>query len=248
MTDISSSQDPLPQKKFHSSPGHPLPLGPTRNGANVNFSLFCRQAIEIDLLLYKPGSKIICQEFSLVIPQHRTGDIWHIKIHNIPGNFEYIYRICTEDKDRCLTKQLALDPYARRITGGERWGQTVAEGWRCGLNEDENFDWAGDLPLRRPPQDAIIYELHVRGFTRHPSAQVRHPGTFLGIIEKIPYLQSLGITAIELLPMTEFDENENKATDPLTGSALKNFWGYSPLAYCAPKASYAARSGQQIRE
>lgn len=248
MTDLVPPGDHPHRSIIRSSPGCPLPLGPTRKGHNVNFSLFCRQAIRVELILYTPGERTANYEFPLMTPEHCTGDIWHIEIHNVPSNVEYAYRISTEESDRCATPQLALDPYARRITGGERWGQKVVQGgWRCGL-EDDDFDWAGDHPLRRPLKDAIIYELHVRGFTRHPSAQVKHPGTFLGIIEKIPYLQSLGITAVELLPLSEFDENENKASDPLTGTTLKNFWGYSPLAYFAPKASFAAKSGQQVRE
>lgn len=235
------------QKKIRCSPGHPLPLGATQNGPSVNFALFCRHAIRVELLIYKPGAPSPCREFPLIPPDHRTGDIWHIEILNLPVKFEYVYRICSEESDRCASRQLSIDPYGRRITGGERWGVPATGGWRCGFGE-EDFDWAGDQPLHRPLKDAIIYELHVRGFTRHPSAKVKHPGTFLGIVEKIPYLQSLGITAVELLPMSEFDENENKATDPLTGVTLKNFWGYSPLAYFAPKASYAANSGQQVRE
>lgn len=115
---------------------------------------------------------------------------------------------------------------------------------------DDHFDWEGDRPLNIPLQESIIYELHVRGFTCHPSSQVDHPGTYEGLVRKIPYLKKLGITAVELMPVTEFYENENTRHDPITGKRLKNFWGYSPLAFFAPKASYAVNgvNGNQVRE
>jgi glycogen operon protein len=102
------------------------------------------------------------------------------------------------------------------------------------------FAWGEDQPLHRPLTDTVIYELHVRGFTKHPSSGVAHPGTFWGLVEKIPYLQELGITAVELMPVTEFEENDNLRVNPSTGEPLKNFWGYHPIALFAPRASYAA--------
>jgi glycogen operon protein len=110
----------------------------------------------------------------------------------------------------------------------------------------DDFDWEGDVPPAVPLAETIIYELHVRGYTQHPSAGVRHPGTFLGLCEKIPYLKSLGVTAVELMPVLEFDDHVH--THPTTGEVLCNYWGYSPLSYFAPRASYAARAGQQVRE
>jgi glycogen operon protein len=110
------------------------------------------------------------------------------------------------------------------------------------------FHGQEDDPLNRPLADTIIYEVHVRGFTQHPSSGVRHRGTFLGFMEKIPYLQALGITAVELMPITEFEENDNPRDNPLTGERLQNYWGYHPLALFAPKAAYAAHAGQQLNE
>ncbi len=94
----------------------------------------------------------------------------------------------------------------------------------------------------------IVYELHVRGFTCHPSSGVENPGTFLGLCEKIPYLQSLGVTAVQLMPILEFDELDQIHKHPVTGRQLKNYWGYSPMSFFSPKASYAARAGDQVRE
>ncbi len=150
-----------------------------------------------------------------------------------------------------------MDPYARALADGEEWGSSSSKldtkqggfARRC-LVVDEHFDWEGDRPLNIPLQDSIIYEMHVRGYTRHPSSEVKHPGTFAGVIEKIPYLMELGITAVELMPVTEFYENEIVQKNPLTGESLKNLWGYSPLCFFAPQASYAVNGagGNQIRE
>ena len=114
----------------------------------------------------------------------------------------------------------------------------------------DEFDWDLVRPPAIPLSDKVIYELHVRGYTIHPSSGVAHPGTYEGLIEKIPYLKELGVTTVELLPVYEFDENENQAINPLTGERLLNFWGYSPICFFAPKAAYAVdgRGGRQVAE
>src|SRR5205085_9496561 len=111
-----------------------------------------------------------------------------------------------------------------------------------------DYDWQGDEPLKRPMEETIIYEMHVRGFTRSSSSKVAHPGTFSGIIEKIPYLQELGITAVEFLPICDFDETDVLRT--VNGIPVRNFWGYSTLGFFAPQASYcvAASAGAQMDE
>jgi glycogen operon protein len=112
------------------------------------------------------------------------------------------------------------------------------------------YDWEGDRPLNRPMSETVIYEMHVRGFTRSPSSGVDHAGTFLGVIDKIPYLKSLGVTAVELMPVFEFDETEASGSNPLTGQPLINYWGYSPIAFFAPHADYCVDpdAGDQVRE
>ena len=127
----------------------------------------------------------------------------------------------------------------RPVLGGE--GRQVAR-----LPEPLS-DWVLGRARQRAPgrpqiadRDRVIYELHLRGFTRHSSSGVAHPGTYLGLIEKIPYLQSLGITTVELMPLLEFDETENFRRNPVTAERLLNFWGYSPVSFFAPKAAYAA--------
>ena len=142
-----------------------------------------------------------------------------------------------------------LDPYARSLTGGEVWGDRSSEaaGWKFRRYRSLFQPVAALAPgVGRPPRpqiadsERVIYELHLRGFTRHPSSGVARPGTYLGLIEKIPYLQSLGITTVELLPLLEFDETENFRRNPVTGERLLNYWGYSPVSFFAPKASYAS--------
>jgi glycogen operon protein len=192
-------------------------------------------------------------------PAHnKTGDIWHLMIKTRKHDLQYCFRADGPHDPGgkghfFIDSALLLDPYARALSGGEKWnepGKNQAGFKRNCLIVDDHFDWEGDRPLMIPMQDSIIYEMHVRGFTRHPSSKVKHPGTFAGIIEKIPYLQELGITAIELMPVTEFNENENTRINPVTGQGLLNYWGYSPISFCAPKASYAAenKNGNQVRE
>ena len=159
----------------------------------------------------------------------------------MPDAFEYAYRLDGGPE--------LLDPYARALTGGEVWGDRSweASGLKFrpyrGLFRERTAAAPG---FGRPPRprisdgERVIYELHLRGFTRHPSSGVKHPGTYLGLIEKIPYLLALGVTTVELLPLLEFDETENFRRNPATGERLLNYWGYSPVSFFAPKASYAA--------
>ena len=249
---------------FPTSRGTPLPLGSSATADGVNFALFSRHAVQVSLLLFQPGEAAKQSEIKLDTELNRTGDIWHIKIHDLPHDTRYGYRVTgpfdPTGSGHCFSADhLLLDPYARALTGGSDWGahyvrrgpQTPESRFlRRSAIVTNDFDWEGDRPLNVPLKDSVIYELHVRGFTRHPSSGVKHPGTYAGIVEKIPYLKELGVTAVELMPVFEFNENENTFVDPQTGEPLKNFWGYSPLAFFAPKASFAVngRNGNQVRE
>src|SRR5262249_24099895 len=138
-----------------------------------------------------------------------------------------------------------LDPYARAVSGDELWGTRSArrgqpEGLptprRSRVVEDDGVDWGADERPHTPLAAKVIYELHVRGFTRHGSSGVSSPGTYAGLVEKIPYLKSLGVTAVELLPVTDFDEFDlPTGINPVTGAPLLNLWGYQPLMFFAPK-------------
>ena len=177
--------------------------------------------------------------------EQRTGkgeekSCWSKEVSGLPASFEYAYRVGGGPE--------IIDPYARCLTGGEVWGDRSWEATGVSFRPYRSyFSSAQETPSRgtRPPRlqvaegERVIYELHVRGFTRHASSRVAHPGTYLGLIEKIPYLRALGVTTIELLPLFEFDETENRLRNPRTGERLLNFWGYSPVSFFAPKAAYA---------
>src|SRR5207247_4212637 len=129
-------------------------------------------------------------------------------------------------------------------TGAVRSSASRSDGGHGGVNRGNSrlslfirrpYDWHEDGPPLTPLEDSIIYELHVRGFTCHPTAGGAKPGTFAGLIEKIPYIKQLGVTAVELLPVHEFDEDDCPFTNPLTWEKLRNFWGYNSIAFAAPK-------------
>lgn len=238
--------------------GRPVPLGATPDRTGVNFAVFAPQAQAVTLVLFPAHDRGQPVEVDLAPGCHRTGDIWHVRIDGIGPGTEYAYRV-THPTDAALPAML-LDPYARAVCGAETWGQPPSQPvhhrpWerlrpRRACVVDTAFAWGEDRPLGRPLADTILYELHVRGFTQHASSGVTHAGTFLGIVEKIPYLQELGVTAVELMPIAEFEELDNPRTNPYSGAPLLNVWGYHPLALFAPKAAYAAHPecGGQVRE
>ncbi len=234
-----------------------MPLGAIITPNGINFAIFSRHSEKVVLVLFnRAGSPL--GEITLDPEHNKTGDIWHILLRTRKHDLQYCYRMSGPYDPRgeghyFNEETLLLDPYARALAGGETWNGRSAKqaGFkrRC-LIVDEHFDWQGDRPLNIPLRDSIIYEMHVRGFTCQTSSGVKSPGTFAGVIEKIPYLKELGITAVELMPIMEFNENENININPLTRETLTNFWGYSPMAFCAPKASYAAnnKNGNQVQE
>ena len=245
--------------------GSPLPIGGAQQqGDGVNFVLFSRNATSVRLELYQqPDDPIPTRIIELDPVSHRTGDIWHIWVRGIPAGQLYGYRIdgpYQPDKGhRFNSHKLLLDPYARALAGVKDWNFPAARGYdsssrltdlsistednagttpKCIITRDD-FDWEMDSPPKHSASDTVVYETHVRGFTIHPSSNAKYAGTFAGLTEKIPYLQDLGVTAIELMPVLEFNENESQQLNPITGERLKNYWGYNPVAYLAPKQSYS---------
>lgn len=260
---------------YHIKAGEPLPLGAHRNGGGVNFALFSRHATTVELLLY-PTVGAPRHQFRLQLQRgrHRTGDIWHVWIGGVDIPLAYGWRVdgpyVPERGLRYNRYKLLLDPYATALVSTERWDFAKARGFdpnsaladlsfsdddnegytaHC-LLRDSNFDWQDDQPLRHAWKDTVIYETHVRGLTAHLSAGVSQPGTFLGLIEKIPYLKQLGITTLELMPVQEFNANELELRDPKSGELLRNYWGYSTVAFFAPKETYSSHAapGCQIDE
>ena len=247
--------------KLTLSPGHPLPMGASRQNCGYNFSIFSKNATSVSIVFFKTGESDPAFEIELDPDQNRCGEIWHICINGLFEDFRYGYRLDgpfdQENGHHFDKKNILVEPYARALTGGAVWGSPLvrSEGHnfrylRRAFLPEEDFDWQGDRPLNRPLKDSIIYELHLRGYTVSPTSGVKNPGTFRGLTEKIPYLKELGITAVELMPVHEFDEEGNFFSNPDTGERLKKYWGYNPFAFFAPKASYAATAldGRQVEE
>jgi isoamylase len=244
---------------FTTARGHCQPFGATVEPSGVNFAIFSRHAERVDLLLYSEGRREPIAEIALDPLANKTGDVWHVFVADLPLDVLYAYRVFgphqPQKGHRFDPKQVVLDPYARALSGGQSWGMpdishepgTGHLTRRCRIVSGD-FDWEGDVPLRTPMNRTVVYELHVRGYTCDPSSGVVHPGTFLGLCEKIPHIESLGITAVQLMPIVEFDELDQSRRNPVTGEPLKNYWGYSPISFFAPKASYAATPGEQVRE
>ncbi len=242
--------------QFATRRGFALPIGCTILGEGINFSIFSRHAHSVTLVVDLPATATEPhhrEEICLHPKVNRTGDLWHILLKTRRDDLHYGYRIdgpmSPEQTGLAYDPNtLLLDPVSH-VHRPRAWGEELHDDRlpRCGIIKHD-FDWQNDQPLNIPLTDTIIYELHVRGFTRHHSSKVSCPGTYEGIREKIPYLKALGITAVELMPVTEFDENDNVFTDPKTGKVLKNFWGYNPVSFFALKSGYAARPPDHINE
>jgi glycogen operon protein len=233
---------------FRTSRGRPFPLGASRSADGVNFAVLSRHAtsVVLDIFPETGGSKPLA-ELPLDSRTNRTGDHWHVRVHGLPETFCYGWRV---DGPRVPMQRfdptcVLIDPASTALSGGEVWAGTCEidphrTSRRSLFFRGRRYDWEEDAPPLTPPEDTIIYELHVRGYTRDPSSGVEHPGTYRGLIEKLPYLKWLGVTAIELLPVHEFDEGDCPFFDPVTGEKLVNLWGYNSIAFAAPKAAYAA--------
>jgi glycogen operon protein len=244
-------------------------------GNGVNFAIFSRHAtgVRLDLFAHHddaaPARSII-----LDAARNKTGDIWHVWLEGIRPGQLYAFRVAgpyaPHDGHRFNPSKVVLDPCARAIVPQPDRDSRCALGYDpsspqkdLSLSEADNagsapkcvithadFDWRGDQPLRLPWTSTVIYELHVRGFTIDPSSGVQHPGTYRGLVEKIPYLKDLGVTAVELMPVQEFNEHDLSRVNPKTGQRLRNFWGYDPVSFFAPKASYSSvrDGGAQVLE
>ncbi|MFW5689017.1 MAG: glycogen debranching protein GlgX [bacterium] len=257
--------------------GKPYPLGAHLTDDGVRFAVFSRHATAVTLCLFDEAEQPLPTERIDLDPAvHRTGDIWHVEVRGLGAGQLYLFQVDgpyePEHGHRFNGNLYLVDPYARALTGGFEWKLNAQFGYdpdspegdaspnrrtdltAAGIPKcvvvDDAFDWQGDRPLNYPLRKSVIYEAHVKGLTAHESSGVAHRGTYRGLIEKIPYLQELGITSLELLPVHEFDEFELDRVNPITGTELRNYWGYSTVAFFAPKATYAADggAGEQVRE
>jgi isoamylase len=248
--------------------GAPLPLGTHESVGGVNFALFSRHASRVRLEFFDQAADVKpARVIDLDPTRNCTGDVWHVWVEGIPSGQLYGYRVDglyqPREGQRFNFNKLLLDPFATAISSLPDWDFGLARGYDLAEPErdlvystvddagampkcvftHEHFNWQDDLPPRHPWSKTLIYETHVRGFTIHSSADVEHPGTFRGLMEKIPYLKELGVTAVELMPVHEFNEHQVPGINPQTGESLKNYWGYDPVAFFAPKASYSSAGG-----
>jgi len=231
-------------------PGASAPLGASVGPGGVNFSVFSRDATRIELLLFDGGN---AKQPAKVIPfnanRHRTYHYWHAFVPDLEPGQVYAYRAhgpaAPERGLRFDGEKVLLDPYGLGVAvpdaydrkAASRPGDNAAAAMKSVVADPDRYDWEEDRPLRRPFAETVIYELHVRGFTRHASSGValEKRGTYAGLIEKIPYLQDLGVTAVELLPVFQFDPQD-------APEGRVNYWGYQPVSFFAPHHAYGART------
>src|SRR3954454_11536057 len=227
-----------------SWPGQGFPLGATVLAGGVNFSVFSRQASRVELLLFENAEAATPTRVIDLDPRtHRTYHYWHVFVPGIGAGQLYGFRalgpFAPEHGLRFDPSKALLDPYGRGVVvpdsysrvRASRHGEHDAISMKSVVVDPAAYDWEGDAPLHRSFASTVIYEMHVAGFTRHPSSGVAAElrGTYAGMIEKIPYLQDLGITAVELLPIYQFDRQD-------CPPALVNYWGYAPISFFAPHA------------
>ncbi len=243
---------------YEIRPGDVLPFGATVCSDGVNFSVYSREATACTLVLFHRDEAEPFLE--IPVPEHyRIGDVFAITVIGLdPHSVEYGYRLDGPNDpasgQRFDPNIILLDPYAKVVGGRTIWGKRFDPDnvlqHRAQILLPDGFDWGDDRPLATPIEDLVIYEMHVRGLTRHESSGVSQPGTYAGAREKIPYLKELGVNCVELMPIFEYDEYENSREVPDTGERLLNYWGYSPIAFFAPKAGYAASNdpGGEVNE
>jgi glycogen operon protein len=231
-----------------TSLGKSSPLGATVVDGGVNFSLFSRTAAGVELLLFECADEATPRKVITIPPTNRTYHYWHVFVPGARAGQIYGYRVngpaSPERGLRFDPAKVLLDPYGRGVAVPENYsreaacrpGGNTATSMKSVVVDSAAYDWEGDTPLCRPSATTIIYEMHVRGFTRHPSSAVNEKtrGTYAGLMERIPYLKELGITAVELLPVFQFDAHD-------CPPGLINYWGYAPVSLFVPHQAYSSR-------
>jgi glycogen operon protein len=222
------------------------PLGPTLTPAGVNFSIFSAHATHVEIVFFDHADATQPARAIKLDPTiNRTSHYWHIFVPGIVAGQLYGYRVDGSGKasagNRFDFKKVLIDPYGKSISVGQNYsreaashpGDNAATSMKSVVADLSAFDWEGDRPLKHSFRTTVIYEMHVAGFTRHPNSGVAKDkrGTYLGLLEKIPYLQELGITAVELLPVYQFDPQD-------AAPGVENYWGYGPVSFFAPHLGY----------
>ena len=243
-----------PMATYEVAQGDPHPLGAIPDAGGVNFSLFAERATAVQLLLFDVhDSPQPIQVIDLDVNVNKTFHFWHVYVKNLKPGMHYAYRVDGYTDlhgmgDRYNRNKVLIDPYARGNTN-DLWDRGKACGpddnlvtsMRSVVIDTKGYDWEGDKPLNIPMSQSIIYEVHVGGFTKSETSGVKNRGTYSGIVDKIPYLKELGITAVELLPVFDFDEKEVLRLSPIDGTPLMNYWGYSTVSFFAPHSAFCVK-------
>ncbi|XP_042050903.1 isoamylase 1, chloroplastic-like isoform X2 [Salvia splendens] len=252
-TAVVVEKPPPKPRLFKVFPGRPTPFGATLRDGGVNFAVYSHNAALISLCLIRLRDlleKRVAEEIALNPLINKTGDVWHVFVKGDFEDMAYGYRVkgsfSPEDGFYFDSSKILVDPYAKAVMSRGEYGA-------LGLDDDcwpqmaspvpsikDEFDWEGDLPLKHPQKDLIIYEMHVRGFTRHESSDAKFPGTYRGLVEKLEHLKKIGVNCIELMPCHEFNELEYYSYNSVLGDYKMNFWGYSTINYFSPMARYSS--------
>jgi isoamylase len=240
---VGSSASALPCKDASQA----YPLGPTLTPGGVNFSVFSAHATHVEIVFFENAEASQPDRVITLSPTiDRTSHYWHIFVPGVVAGQLYGYRVDgpreAGDGNRFDCLKVLIDPYGKSVSIGPHYdrssasrpGDNAATSMKSVVADLSNFDWQGDQPLKHPFRTTVIYEMHVAGFTRHPNSGVTEgrKGTYLGLIEKIPYLKYLGITAVELLPVFQYDPQD-------AAHGLENYWGYGPVSFFAPHLGYS---------
>lgn len=231
-----------------ASTGQSAPVGATVSCEGVNFSLYSRDATSVELLLFDRADALPFRVIRLDPSANRTYHYWHVFVPGLKAGQLYGYRVhgrfSPTEGMRFDPDKVLLDPYARGIVvpgnysreAARAKGDNAATAMKSVVVDPDVYDWEGDTPLHRPSSQSIVYEMHVRGFTRHPNSGVPEEirGTYRGLIEKISYLQDLGVSAVEFLPVFQFDSQDSPP-------GRVNYWGYAPVSFFAPHQAYSSR-------
>ena len=246
---VLSTIHQIPDLKQGVMSGHSAPLGATPIAAGTNFSIFSRTASGVDLLLFdREDDQAPARVIHLDPAANHTYHYWHVFVPDVRPGQIYAYRVAGRFDPalglRFDPAKVLLDPYGRSVIVPRNYsreaagsaGDNAATAMKNAVVDSDSYDWEGDAALNRLSSRTIVYEMHVRGFTSHPSSGVEREkrGTYAGLIEKIPYLEELGITAVELLPVFQFDAQD-------CPQGLVNYWGYAPVSFFSPHQAYSSR-------
>ncbi|KAL6194575.1 hypothetical protein ACLB2K_035657 [Fragaria x ananassa] len=240
-------------RRFQVSDGRPNPFGATPCDGGVNFAVYAGNAVSATVCLITPADleqDKVTEQIPLDPLNNKTGDVWHVfltgDVKDIIYGYKFDGKFSPEEGHYYDPSKIVMDPYAKAVIRRGEFGNLGPNGncWpqmACMVPSfDDKFNWEGDLPLNYPQKDLIIYEMHVRGFTRHESSMTELPGTYLGLVEKLDHLKELGINCIELMPCHEFNELEYFGYNSVLGDYKVNYWGYSTVNFFSPMIRYSS--------